>query len=78
MVNIQLPSSNYAALKSMQNILDREHNVYLVFDCVVDESEEDRKKIYFTRLSAQVYIEMLDFEMVGRLVSEVLNKFEGS
>ena len=77
MVNIALPCNNETAIKSMQQTLHKDHNVYLVFDVIFDESGEGRQQIFFTRLSAQVYVEMSDFELVGKLVLQILNNMEG-
>ena len=81
MVNIVLPSNDPVALKYVQHELDTVHNIYIVFDSFVDSrirNPEHEYNVYFTRLSAQVYVQISDFEILGKLVLEILDCFLGS
>jgi selenocysteine lyase/cysteine desulfurase len=62
MINIGLPKciSSIEQGKALQGWLLQEHNVYML---VLQGSD-----MFYTRLSAQVYLEMQDFERLGSLV----------
>eukprot|EP00668_Euglena_longa_P016643 GGOE01020931.1.p1 GENE.GGOE01020931.1~~GGOE01020931.1.p1 ORF type:complete len:426 (+),score=95.97 GGOE01020931.1:48-1325(+) len=69
MANVVLPSDDPAAVEAMQLALDRDHNVYIVCDSVPGPAG---RRIFFTRLSAQVYVELEDFRRVAFLVAQFL------
>lgn len=71
MSNIFLPTQTKEETVALQEILDKEHNVYIVTGKVKMHSGEER---FFTRLSAQVYLTMDDFIHVCELVPLVLDK----
>ena len=78
MVNIILPSSDPDAVSYMRDTLETDYNTYIVYDRIpADLVREDSpfytgNDVYFTRLSAQVYLELSDFTQLADLVPELL------
>jgi hypothetical protein len=72
MTNVILPTTSADAVKELQYRLDNEYNIYIVAVSVF--SHTLGSPIYFTRLSAQVYVEMSDFVRLGELVLMILNE----
>ena len=68
--NVQLPSSDADAMAAVQSALDHEYHIYFVFGSVVDAASGE--PLLFTRLSAQVYLELDDFRRFGELVLQLL------
>ena len=78
MSNVVLPSTNEEAIKHTQRILDKVHNVYFVYSKVKrdpTQPESPSNVIYFTRISAQVYVQYSDFERLAELVPQVLEEY---
>jgi len=69
MVNVGLPVATAAAMETLQRTLDVDHNVYIVCSEVRDTSG---RSMFFTRLSAQVYLDLNDFRMLAELVLELV------
>ena len=87
MVNVELPCTDRDAAYDLQRSLDREHNVYMVYESVPNSAlaqeqgqgqgqgqEGQSDRIFFVRLSAQVYLDISDFETLARLVQLLLKK----
>jgi hercynylcysteine S-oxide lyase len=72
MVNIILPSTDVEAIAFMRDTLDIEYNIYIVYDVIPADKSDTGEEIYFTRLSAQVYLELQDFMRLATLVPELL------
>lgn len=73
MINVILPSSDPSAISYLQRKLDKDHNIFLVVDSV---RGGEGATICFTRLSAQVYNQMSDFEAIAELVPQILHEFK--
>eukprot|EP01035_Chromulina_nebulosa_P018313 gene18313-23999_t len=71
MSNIILPTNNYDAMMYMQKKMESDYHTYIVVGSV----ESNDKKIYFIRLSGQVYLELDDFITVKDLIPKLLNEF---
>lgn len=54
----------------MQLQLDKQYDIYMVYSSVITSSNDE---IFFARLSAQVYLELSDFEQLGDLVPHLLS-----
>jgi selenocysteine lyase/cysteine desulfurase len=67
MINILLPTQNATVAKGLQEFLLEQHNMYII---VAHDKGSD---LIFTRLSAQIYLELSDFEQLGGLVLEFLD-----
>jgi len=79
MINVVLPSNDVDAVVYMQSTLDSRYNIYIVVSSVPSTSTDGTvSTIYFTRLSAQVYLEMSDFVTVGELVPQLLAEYENN
>jgi hypothetical protein len=91
MVNVELPSCDPDAIAYMRNALEHEHNIYIVYDKLemkpplaatttatsgpVLIPSPTPCYLYHTRLSAQVYLEMSDFEQLSALVPQLLASY---
>jgi hypothetical protein len=77
MVNVILPTSHPEAASYVTSTLNSTYNIYMVTGSVVD-SRPGRvgTPILFTRLSAQIYLELSDFTQLGKLVPDLLEAFE--
>lgn len=64
MTNVRLPSTDTALLNNLTNILFENHNMYIVVYPLNNQ--------YWTRLSAQIYLEMSDFVNLGEVVKNIL------
>ena len=73
MINIGLPSNDPDALAYVQSTMDKKYHVYIVYDKITDASTG--VITYFTRLSAQVYVQLSDFERVAELVPLLLHEY---
>lgn len=76
MVNIVLPSQNPAAVKYMRDTLEDTHSIYIVCDFIPKELSRTNSVVFFTRLSAQVYLELSDFARLGNLVPQLLAQYD--
>ena len=74
MVNVILPSSDLPAVTYVAESLNSTYNIYLVTGSVPDSRLD--QPILFTRLSAQVYLEMDDFTQLGVLVPALLKEYQ--
>jgi hypothetical protein len=72
-INVILPSKDPSAIGYMSGKLSSEHNFYFTYSSVV--STLTGETIYYTRLSAQVYLEMGDFEKLAYLVPSLLAEY---
>lgn len=68
MINIGLPISDMEVGVAMKEYLLEHHNIYMLV--LHDESSQ----MYYTRLSAQVYLEMSDFVLLGDLVLQYTSR----
>ena len=77
MVNVILPTSDPEAVTYLTSTLNSTYNIYMVASSVVD-SRPGRvgTSIMFTRLSAQIYLELSDFTQLGKLVPDLLAAFQ--
>ena len=64
MINIGLPVASVEEGKALQEWLLSEHDVYML------ALHDPGSGMFYTRLSAQVYLELEDFQRLGRLVLE--------
>ena len=86
-MNVVLPSNDDRAIKRMQEQLDEKYNIYVVYKSTSDqtstlvdgEKEADMsvntsrdEKVFYLRLSVQIYLEEIDFEALERLVPSLL------
>ena len=71
MINVVLPSSDINAVANMASILGSKYNFYFTYSSV--NSTATGQSIIYTRLSAQVYLELSDFELLATLVPSLLN-----
>jgi selenocysteine lyase/cysteine desulfurase len=76
MTNVVLPTSNDQETQELQRILDEEYNVYIVTGKVpvTNNTDGSQREVYFTRLSAQVYLELSDFQRLSGLVVEICGR----
>lgn len=74
MVNVILPSTDADAISNMQSILDSTYHMYIVCSSVPN-ANSNGDVIYFTRLSAQVYLQMTDFILLGQLIPQLLSEY---
>lgn len=70
MVNVELPACSAAAAARMRTRLEEEHGIYLVLEQLLRPAPA--RPLLHTRLSAQVYLQMSDFEQLGALVPIML------
>ena len=70
MVDVQLPTSDSSKVAAIQDAFTNEFNSYIV----VYQLKGSDPPQYWTRLSAQVYLELSDFETVGSRVLEILDR----
>lgn len=71
MINVVLPSKNMTAVASMAGVLSSKHGFYFTYASV--NSTTTGEVIIYTRLSAQVYLELSDFVKLAALVSSLLS-----
>lgn len=72
MSNVILPSSNGDAINYMVSTLLSDYNTFLVAASVVDSQGNI---IYYSRLSAQVYLEMEDIKWLAVMVPRLINQY---
>ena len=70
MVNVVLPTRDEAETAALQSALDKEYNMYFVYGSVKRSSTGEL--LHFTRLSAQIYLQLSDFELLAQRVTETL------
>mmetsp|Transcript_28645 Transcript_28645/g.40834 ORF Transcript_28645/g.40834 Transcript_28645/m.40834 type:complete len:420 (+) Transcript_28645:1144-2403(+) len=80
MVNVILPTSDPSAVTYVTNTLNSTYNIYMVTGSVPDSrlGLGIGQPLLFTRLSAQVYLEMADFTQLGVLVPSLLNEYNNN
>lgn len=66
MINIVLPTKDFEKAKAMQIKLLNEHKIYMIV------LQEPFSKIVYTRLSAQVYLNLNDFKELGYIIKKYL------
>jgi selenocysteine lyase/cysteine desulfurase len=71
--SVILPSTDADAIAYVQSTMDSEYLIYFVYDKTV--SAKTGETIFFTRLSAQVYLELSDFERFGALLPKLLLEY---
>jgi hercynylcysteine S-oxide lyase len=76
MINIILPSTDTDAVAYMRQTLDDKYGIYIVYDKIPSSLSSTGKDILFTRLSAQVYLELTDYTQLGELVPQLLAEYE--
>ena len=72
-MNVILPSTDPEAIAYVQSTLDSKYRIYMVYGSATDSATG--QLIYFTRLSAQVYVQMSDFELLAELVPKLLSEY---
>jgi selenocysteine lyase/cysteine desulfurase len=75
MSNVVLPCRDEQSTKHLQEALDRRHKVYIVTGRVAGSMSAHGSDVFFTRLSAQVYLQMEDFEKLADLVPRILAEY---
>lgn len=75
MINVILPSTDPDAVAYMRETLDQKFGIYIVYDMIPSSLSNTGKDILFTRLSAQVYLELSDFTQLGELVPRLLEEY---
>ena len=73
MFSVILPSTDAAAIAYVQDTLSTRCDIYMVYGSAVDVGTN--QVTYFTRLSAQVYLELSDFDTLGKLVPQLLAEY---
>ena len=79
MANVALPVHDAEKVCVLQSRLFKEHNISVVYHHVplrsdfvvpgpVEELRGEGKSVFFVRLSAQVYLELSDFELLADTV----------
>eukprot|EP01031_Cornospumella_fuschlensis_P038784 gene38784-47163_t len=68
MANVLLPCSTQQEADALQTHLIDRHSTYIVTNTVYSESQA--KNVVFIRISAQVYLDLGDFEKLAKLVKE--------
>lgn len=77
MINVILPSTDADAVAYMQDQLDKVYDIYVVYSSV-QSAGDPGNMIFFTRLSAQVYLELADFEKLSLLVPTLLQEYNST
>jgi len=83
MSNIALPIHDEEKVSVLQSRLFKEHNISVVYHSVnlrsdfavpahLDGLQGGEKMVFFVRLSAQVYLELSDFELLADTVLQLL------
>jgi hypothetical protein len=72
MRDVILPSRDPEAVKFVQQTLDQRHNIYIVYGKI---ALHDGTNVLYTRLSAQVYLEMSDYAQLASLVPALLQEY---
>jgi transcriptional regulator len=83
MTNVVLPSNDENAIIFAQKQADKRHNVYFIYSKVLAASpvpgangeKGDKTMTYFTRISAQVYVTLSDFELLAEIVPRLLKEY---
>lgn len=75
MINVIVPSNDKAILTSVQKDLDEKYGIYGVFGFVKNSASNSEEMVYFTRISIQVYLELVDIENFGKLVLKLLHDY---
>lgn len=87
MINVVLPTHDSEAVSFLQKQLDDVHNIYIVCSslrintCIEGDKGSDSANsitndVFFTRLSAQIYLELSDFARLANLVPIILSEYE--
>lgn len=66
MFNVVLPTNDTQKASAMQNDLLSKHNIYMI------TLQEPVSGLIYSRLSAQIYLELSDFQLLGQLVLDYL------
>ncbi|XP_065191425.1 uncharacterized protein LOC135822549 [Sycon ciliatum] len=70
MVDIELPTGDGNKAAEIASVFVSKYNMYIV----VYQMKGTEPPQYWTRLSAQIYLEVIDFERVGQLVLEIIQQ----
>lgn len=73
-INVILPSTDVNAIGSMAGALSSKHGFYFTYGSV-NLTATTGETVYYTRLSAQVYLELSDFEKLAYLVLTLLAEY---
>ncbi len=73
MINVVLPSSDPDAIAYAQSQLDTVYHIYFVYGSV--KNVQSSETIFFTRLSAQVYVQMSDFMELSHLLPKIISEY---
>jgi hypothetical protein len=82
MANVVLPSSDEEAIKYAQQAADKVHNIYFVYSKIklsggiVNNAGTDDRFVFFTRISAQVYLTSSEFARFGDLLPTLLHEYK--
>lgn len=82
MANVVLPCSDEEAIKFAQQTADKRHNVYFIYGKIkytgggFDNITTDDGFVFFTRISAQVYVEFAHFTILGDLIPKLLDEYQ--
>ena len=71
MSNVVLPTSDPKAVEYLTSSLDKRHNMYVVARYELDSLNN---KVFYVRLSGQIYLELIDFIRLGELVVTLLKE----
>jgi hypothetical protein len=83
MANVVLPTKDEIEVKLLQEELDRDYNIYVVYQSIpstvatdpeVDVGGIHDSRVFFLRLSAQIYLEADDFVALETLVPMLLQR----
>jgi selenocysteine lyase/cysteine desulfurase len=88
MVNVVLPTDDAKVVNYVTTTLDKRYDIFMVtmelnasnpFTFTRDETAEpNRERVFYTRLSAQVYNEFSDYEQLGSLVPMLIQEYLNS
>lgn len=71
-----LPTTDVDAVAYAQSTMDHQYHIYFVYDQYTDPSTGNT--LLFTRLSAQVYLELSDFRRFAELMPQLLTEYNNN